>query len=89
MTLCRAIMTLVSASLLNAAFAQVPGFSIDLHQTNFEADVEHPLPETLVSATLQCNFDDWAKPINWGDGQTEYLTHTVQAIISVDSSVGF
>jgi hypothetical protein len=64
-----------------AVRAQVAVFSIDLSLTNFETGVARPLPESFATAKVACNFDDWAKTVNWGDGNTEQLTHTVQATL--------
>jgi hypothetical protein len=61
------------------AYTQVDGYSIDLNRTNFETGVALPSPESFATVKVKCNFDDWSKTVEWGDGKTETLTHTVQA----------
>jgi len=73
----RCALTLVAFS-ATAARAQAPLFSIDLILTNNETGVARPLPESAATVKVLCNFDDWAKPIDWGDGASEQLMHTVQ-----------
>jgi hypothetical protein len=71
------------ASSIAAGPVQYPiaGFAINLNLTNFETGVARPLPESFATVTSGCNFDDWQKTVNWGDGNTETLTHTVQATL--------
>jgi hypothetical protein len=56
--------------------------AINLNVTNFETGVKHPLPESFATATLNCQFDDWEKIIDWDDRTPpEKLTHTVGATL--------
>ena len=79
-SLVRAFMLcLISMNIRTVKAQQQPGYSIVLGRTAFETTVAYPRPESFITATVKCNFDDWSMKVSWGDGNVESLTHSAVA----------